>query len=155
MSDRPRLRVVQEGDASGKRLPLRIVIADDDRDTVTTLKAILADEGHQVHSVLRGDEVLELCRLFRPDVVIADVDMPGMSGYAVARELRARHGELAPLLIAVSGKWTKPSDRVVGETVGFDHYLLKPADPAELIAILARFASVGQSAEQKSGKGTM
>lgn len=148
MSERPRFRLVKEDGASGKRYPLRIVIADDERDTVTTLAAILKDEGHEVHSVLRGDEVLELCRLTRPDVVIADVDMPGMSGYAVARELRARHGELAPLLIAVSGKWTKTSDRMLGQAVGFDHYLVKPADPAELIVILSRFAA-GQGDERK------
>ena len=53
-----------------------------------------------VHTVLRGDEVLELCRLTRPDVVIADVNMPGMSGFAIARELHERHGAIAPLLIA-------------------------------------------------------
>lgn len=101
-----------------------------------TLAAILRDEGHEVQTVLRGDDALDLCRLFRPDVVVADINMPGESGYAVARELRDRHGQLAPLLIAISGKWTKASDRQVGEAVGFDHYLLKPCEAKELLPLM-------------------
>src|SRR5205085_2624541 len=103
MTSKPPLRLVPEGtDHSGRR-SLNVVIADDDRDTTVTLATILRDEGHEVHTVLRGDELLDLCRYVRPDAVIADIDMPGMSGYAVARELRERHGTLAPVLIAISG----------------------------------------------------
>jgi DNA-binding response OmpR family regulator len=131
-----KLRVVSSGQLGGKRHPLRIVVADDDRDTAMTLAAVLRDEGHEVQTVLRGDDALELCRLFRPDVVIADINLPGESGYAIARELRLRHTELAPLLIAISGKWTKPSDRLLGKAVGFDHYLLKPCDPNELLPLM-------------------
>lgn len=132
------LRVVGPG---GARASLRILIADDDRDTATTLAVILRDEGHEVNTVLRGDEVLEACRLMRPDVVVADISMPGMSGYAIARELRQRHGPLAPLLIAISGVWTQAADRRMGEVAGFDHYLLKPCDPRELIPLLESVAS--------------
>ena len=121
---------------AAKRLPLRIVIADDDRDTATTLALLLRDEGHEVHTTLRGDEVLDACRLLRPDVVVMDINMPGMSGYAVARELRERHGTLAPLLIAISGVWTRSSDRLVGSAVGFDHYLLKPCEPREVLRLI-------------------
>ena len=121
---------------AAKRLPLRIVIADDDRDTATTLALLLRDEGHEVHATLRGDEVLDACRLLRPDVVIMDINMPGMSGYAVARELRARHGQLAPLLIAISGVWTQATDRMVGEAIGFDHFLVKPCETRELLRLI-------------------
>ena len=121
---------------TAKRLPLRIVIADDDRDTATTLALLLRDEGHEVHTTLRGDEVLDACRLLRPDVVIMDLNMPGMSGYAVARELRARHGQLAPLLVAISGVWTQATDRMVGEAIGFDHFLVKPCETRELLRLI-------------------
>jgi two-component system, OmpR family, response regulator len=136
MTSKPPLRVIPKGDGGAKRHSLRILIADDDRDTAATLAVILRDEGHEVNTVLRGDEALEVCRLFRPDVVISDVDLPGESGYAIARELRARLGELAPLLIAISGKWTKASDRMLGQAVGFDHYLLKPCDVKDLLPLL-------------------
>ena len=120
----------------GVRHRLRILIADDDRDTATTLAMLLRDAGDEVQVALRGDEALEASRLFRPDVVIADVNIPGESGYAVARELRERHGQLAPLLIAISGVWTKASDRLVGRAAGFDHYLLKPCDPNEITNLI-------------------
>jgi two-component system, OmpR family, response regulator len=151
MASKTPLRLVPEhNDHSGRR-SLSIVIADDDRDTTVTLATILRDEGHEVHTVLRGDEILELCRYLRPDVVIADIDMPGMSGYAVARELRERHSVLAPLLIAVSGKWTKTSDRLLGHAVGFHHYLPKPADPHELLAILEPLRASYASEQKRRG----
>lgn len=132
----PPLRVVQGGNDGTNGKWLRVLIADDDRDTANMLAMLLRDEGHEVQITLRGDEALEVCRLFRPDVLIADINMPGTSGYAIARELRERHGELAPLLIAISGVWTQATDRLVGKAVGFDHYLLKPCDPKEVSRLI-------------------
>lgn len=132
----PPLRVVEGGNDRTNRKWLRILIADDDRDTANMLAMLLRDEGHEVQITLRGDEALEVCRLFRPDVLIADINMPGTSGYAIARELRERHGDLAPLLIAISGVWTQATDRLVGKAIGFDHYLLKPCDPKEVIRLI-------------------
>lgn len=137
MTSKPPLRVVPPGGAAPPApKTLRVLIADDDRDTANMLALILRDEGHDVHVALRGDEALELCRLFRPDAVIADVNMPGTSGYAVARELHERHGNLAPLLIAISGVWTSTSDRLLARAVGFDHSLLKPCDPKDVIRLI-------------------
>ena len=82
---------------------LRVLIADDDRDMVATLAAILNDEGHQVREVYRGTEVMRLLEEFDPDVALVDIGMPGMSGYDVAREVRHRYGKLRPLLIAITG----------------------------------------------------
>jgi two-component system OmpR family response regulator len=139
------LRIV-DSSQSGKRLRLRVLIADDDRDTATMLAMVLRDEGDEVHTSLRGDEVLEACRLLRPDVVLVDINMPGMSGYAIARELRERHGALAPLLIAISGVWTRSSDRLVGTAVGFDHYLLKPCEPKEVLRLMEPLRTSGAGA---------
>jgi two-component system OmpR family response regulator len=145
MAPKPPGRVIGPGDTAGKRHSLRILVVDDERDTATTLAAILGDEGHQVHTCLRGDDALHMCRIFRPDVVIADIDLPGESGYAIAHELRERHGTLPPLLIAISGKWTQASDRVLGRAVGFDHFLLKPCDTAQLLPLLEPLRSSNTS----------
>jgi two-component system OmpR family response regulator len=115
---------------------LRICVADDDGDTIASLAAILRDEGHDVYTASRGDLLLDLCLTVQPEVVITDIELPGANGYAIARELRQRDGVLAPLLVAISGKWTETSDKLLGHALGFDHYLLKPADPRELLAIL-------------------
>lgn len=134
------------GDARAERRALRVLLADDDRDAVLTLAAILRSEGDEVATVLRGDEVLEVSRLFRPDVVVVDIIMPGMSGYAIAREIRERHGGRGPLLIAISGVYTKHPEQRLGEVIGFDHYLTKPCDPQEIVRLLeplrARAANV-------------
>lgn len=127
------------GIVASKPMPLRVLVADDDRDTANVLAALLRDEGHDVHTALRGDEVSEIDRLIRPDIVILDINMPGMSGYAVASEIRERRGPLAPLLIALSGSWKERADQRVAEQLGFDHYLLKPCEPARLLALVNAF----------------
>jgi len=133
------LHVVRAGAGATVRKSARVLVADDDRDNATMLAAVLRDEGHEVVVALRGDDAVEMSRLFRPDVVIADINLPGTSGYAIARELRERHRNLAPLLIAMTGVWTKSSDRLVGEAVGFDHYLVKPYDLQELLGLIRNF----------------
>lgn len=124
------------GGSGPARKSLRVLIADDDRDAATMLAVLLRGEGDEVNTVLRGDEVLPLVRLMRPDALILDINMPGMSGYAIAREIRERYGVAAPFMIAVSGVWTKTSERILGREVGFDHYLVKPYDPGQLVGLL-------------------
>src|SRR5687767_6490320 len=90
--------------------PLAIVIADDDADTVNTLKAILEDEGHRIRPVYSGPEVMAAVRSFQPDVVICDIAMPALSGYDVAKQIRSWFVTYRPLLIAISGIYVKGSD---------------------------------------------
>ena len=116
---------------------LRVLVADDERDSVSMLAFILTDEGHEVREVYRGSEVLRLAREFDPDVVLLDIGMPGMSGYDVARELRQEYGEKKPLLIAVTG-WKQSSDRILARLAGFDHHLAKPFESGELLKLLER-----------------
>ena len=117
---------------------LRILIADDERDTVNTLRAILESEGHVVQGVLSGSEVLPAARFFRPDVMILDISVPGISGYAVAQAIRHSFTDIRrPLMIAISGVWKEPPDRQIARQVGFDHYLVKPCDPQKLLDLFA------------------
>jgi DNA-binding response OmpR family regulator len=112
---------------------LRVIVADDDPDTVWTLATILRHEGHTVQGVHSGEDVLKAARFLKPDVVVLDLHMPGMSGYAVAQELRNMFYPLrAPLLIAISGTWNRTADRMLSQSIGFDHHLAKPCDPQEL-----------------------
>jgi CheY-like chemotaxis protein len=136
-----------EGAARTQRR-LRILVADDERDQVTTLAAILQDEGHEVREVYRGSEVLHMVRDFDPDVALIDIGMPGMSGYEVARELRQEFGKLRPLLIAVTG-WKQSSDRILARLAGFDFHLAKPFESAALLSLIAPLAQ-----GSKSGSGT-
>lgn len=117
---------------------LKIIVADDDRDTVDMLATLLRQEGHDVHRVYQGRDVLPLARLVRPDAIIMDIVVPGMSGYAVAEEMRHSFTEAKrPVMIAISGFWKERSDRRVAQQSGFDHYLMKPCEPGDLFALLA------------------
>ena len=118
---------------------MKILIADDNADTLLTLSALLADEGHEVRTLNDGSDVIELVRGFDPDVCILDIEMPGKDGFILARELRDRRVGERPMLIAMSGVWVRPSDRFLAIMVGFDHFFQKPADPKELIAVLKDF----------------
>ena len=119
----------------GRRLS--ILIADDEQDTVTTLAAILEDEGHVVHTVTNGALVMHAIERFKPEVCILDIEMPGQSGYSLAREITAAKRADRPLLIGISGKWKTQTDKFLARSVGFDHFFVKPAEPDEIIAVLA------------------
>ena len=116
---------------------LRILIADDNRDQVLTLMMLLRDEGHEVRGVYNGTDVMRIARLHRFDAVFLDIEMPDLSGYAIAQELRTHYyATPAPLLIAISGKWNRPSEKLLAQAVGFDHHLEKPCDPCALLKLL-------------------
>jgi DNA-binding response OmpR family regulator len=114
---------------------LHIIVADDDRDTVLTLMLLLREEGHDVRGVHSATQVLRAVNEFYPDVVVLDIAMPELSGWQVARKIRERLGR-RPMLIGISGEYKHSVDRILSEVVGFDHYLVKPYEPAALMALL-------------------
>jgi DNA-binding response OmpR family regulator len=115
---------------------LRIVIADDEPDTVTSLMAILCHEGHRVFGSRNAPDVMPEVRRNKPDAVILDIDMPKISGFAIARDIREMYGDASPLLIAISGKYVGQTDRMLAENAGFDHFIQKPCDPNFVIQLL-------------------
>jgi DNA-binding response OmpR family regulator len=117
--------------------PLRVLVADDDADTVKTLTVLLELEGHAVRAVRSGGDVLPAIPTFRPDAIILDISIPGLSGYAVAQAVRHSFTDMRrPLMIAISGMWKQAGDRLVAQQVGFDHYLVKPCDAREVVQLL-------------------
>jgi CheY-like chemotaxis protein len=123
---------------------LRVLVADDDADTVQTLTALLELEGHVVRAVHSGSDVLPAVPTFRPDAIILDISIPGLSGYAVAQAVRHSFIDMRrPLMIAISGMWKQAGDRLVAQQVGFDHYLLKPCDPREVVQLLDKLTKRG------------
>lgn len=121
--------------------PLRVLVADDNRDTVLTLTMLLQSEGHEVRCAYNGIDVMRIARLHRFDAIIVDIEMPEMSGYAVAQEVRTHYyGTRVPLLVAITGKWNKPSEKLLAQAVGFDHHLEKPCDPNRMLGLLKPLA---------------
>ena len=122
---------------------LRILVADDDHDSVLTLVMLLRDDGHDVRGVYSGRQVMGHVIDFDPDAVLLDIAMPELSGWEVARTIRAQRGAERPLLIGISGEYKQGADKVLAQILGFQHYLLKPYAPAELLALLAPLRDPG------------
>jgi DNA-binding response OmpR family regulator len=111
------------------------MIADDNLDQVALTAALLHTEGYDVRGLHSGTTLLEQFAAFRPHVVILDIGMPVLTGYDVARSLRASSEGAVVLLIALTGYDTQ-NDRWLSKRSGFDHHLAKPADPNTLTAII-------------------
>jgi CheY-like chemotaxis protein len=86
--------------------------------------------------VFNGPEALEKARAFRPHLVLLDIGMPGMSGYEVARHLRAQREFEGMVITALTG-YGQADDRRRSREAGFNHHLTKPPDPIALAALIA------------------
>jgi signal transduction histidine kinase/CheY-like chemotaxis protein len=114
----------------------RVLVIEDHRDTADMWRVLLKLAGHEVAVAYTGPDGVEAARRFRPEVVLSDVGLPGMDGYAVARALRQDPSTAGAYLIAVTG-YGQEEDRRRARAAGFDHHLTKPVDPDELLATLA------------------
>ena len=109
---------------------LRILVVDDDKNTRFFIKEALTLEGYEVFCAMNGEEALEVYDREYIDLVIVDIMMPKMDGYAFTRALRETNKELLVLMISAK---QLPEDRKRGFLAGIDDYMSKPIDPEELI----------------------
>jgi PAS domain S-box-containing protein len=114
----------------------RVLVAEDNRDAAQSLDRLLRMWGHEVRTVADGVAALEVARAYRPDVVLLDLGLPELDGYEVARRLRREPGLGGVLLVALTGYGQEEDQRRTREA-GFDHHLVKPADPELLHHVLA------------------
>ncbi|WAK01271.1 PAS domain-containing protein [Methylobacter sp. YRD-M1] len=124
-------------DAKPDEGPLRILVVDDNRDAAQSLSLLLTSEGHEVLLAYDGYAALEIAQAARPQVVLLDIGLPGMDGYAVARALRQDPALKMTHLIALSG-YGRVMDRETARTAGFNAYLTKPIDFDELLCAMAQ-----------------
>jgi CheY-like chemotaxis protein len=123
-------------DSRRSNRPLSVLVVDDDPDTADSLAALLGLAGHRARAAYSAAEALAAAVAEPPDVVLLDLWMPGVSGYQVARQLRA--ADKPPLMVAVTGCGTQDDRRRSGEA-GFHLHLLKPVAPDVVLGVLARF----------------
>ena len=117
-------------------VPVRVLIVDDNTDLADSMGRLLEHHGFDVLTAAFGRRGLETARSFRPRVVLLDIDLPDMDGYQVAANLRQDPGLDNVLLIGVSAYERDP--RFTGEREArFDHYLIKPVELDQLLALLA------------------
>jgi len=122
----------------------RILVVDDAPDITALVAYHLARSGYRVSTAGNGQDALKAAREERPDIVVLDLMLPGVSGYEVLRELRQRR-ETADVGVILLTARREEADRVKGLTLGADDYLTKPFSPQELTlrvaALLRRLAA--------------
>jgi len=135
-------------------MPIRILMVDDDIDYVEVLRQTLDLEGIATRAVHTGADALTEARSWQPDVVLLDLMLPGMDGFAVCQALR-RESSAAVIMVTSLGEEV---DRIVGLEVGADDYVCKPFNPRELIArirAVLRRTRQGPADQRHLGSGNL
>ena len=118
--------------------PCRLLVADDNPDTVEMMRLMLSLQGHDVRTAPDGMAAVDLAERMRPQIVLLDIGMPRMDGYEAARRIRALLGHRV-VLVALTG-WGQDEDRQRSAEAGFDHHLTKPPDPEAIERLIASVA---------------
>ncbi|EYF08498.1 CheR family methyltransferase [Chondromyces apiculatus] len=129
----------QKRGAQPRKSALRVLVVDDNVDSAESLGMLLELTGNEVEMAHDGVAGLEAAQRRRPDLMLLDIGMPGMSGYEVAQRLRAMPEMKGVLLVAMTG-WGQEEDRRRSKAAGFDHHLVKPVEPKLLWKIISDLA---------------
>jgi CheY-like chemotaxis protein len=121
---------------------LRLLVVDDNKDSVDSLSTLLRLMGNDVMQAYDGVEAVDVVHSFRPDVVLLDVGLPRRNGYEAARLIRGESWGQDVVLIALTG-WGQEQDRKRSREAGFDHHLVKPVDPKALMKLVADISAGG------------
>jgi PAS domain S-box-containing protein len=124
------------GNAAGLAAPRRILVVDDNQDAASLLATMLAIHGHETRLAHDGPEAMAVAGDYRPDVVVLDIGLPTVDGHETARWIRRQPWGRHILLVAVTG-WGHPEERRRSNEAGFDHHLVKPADPLAIADLIS------------------
>lgn len=113
----------------------RVLIIEDNPDAAQSLSHLLTLLGHQVRVAMTGPDGVHEADVWRPDVILCDIGLPGLDGYGVVGELRRLSVASKARLIALTG-YGSDDDRKRAIEAGFHHHVTKPADPAVLLQLL-------------------
>ena len=127
-----------------------ILIADEDEGFRAFASHLFERAGFATEQAVNGDDAMAAVRRGRPCLVLLDVLLPDVSGFEIASELRDEFGDDLPIVF-ISGDRTQPLDRAAGLLVGGDDYVVKPADPDELLARVRRLISRSRRGRAASG----
>jgi two-component system cell cycle response regulator DivK len=119
-----------------------ILVVEDNPDNMYVLDHLLTRSGYAVQQAVRGDEALALMEHRRPDLVLMDMQMPGMDGYGVVQQLRRQPALADVPVIAVTAS-SMPGDREAILQAGCTDYVAKPIDPRALLQLIAQYLEGG------------
>lgn len=114
----------------------RVLVVDDNEDAADSLATLLGVMGYEVRIAYDGPEAIVAADEFKPAVALLDIGLPKLSGYDIARYVRAQRGAEV-LLVAITG-WGQEEDRRKAREAGFDHHFTKPADLDRLLELIGQ-----------------
>lgn len=114
----------------------RVLVVEDNLDTVHTLARLLQEMGHVVDYAINGYAAMELAKRLKPDFILVDLGLPGMDGFELCRRLKREESLAATRFIALTG-YAQEEYRQRAKEAGFDLHFLKPIDPRVLEQLLA------------------
>ena len=120
---------------------IQVLAVDDEPDSLELLRTILENAGATVATAASGPDALETIRWAQPDVLVADIGMPGMDGLQLVRALRQLDEPLRSTPAAALTAYGRTQDQITSLASGFQTHLVKPVNPLELIAAIASLAS--------------
>lgn len=127
----------------------KMLIAEDDVNILELLALYMKKEGFEVETAVNGGEALVKFRIFKPDIVLLDIMMPGLDGWEVCHSIR-RESQIPIIMLTARGE---TSDKVTGLELGADDYIVKPFEMPEVIArikaVLRRFNTNDESVENE------
>lgn len=124
----------------GQAKKLKILIVDDSREVAETLGFMLEEIGHDYVIIHDGRRALETAKEVRPDVILLDIGLPGMDGYAVCKALRQDDLFKTTPIVAQTG-WGQERHRALAIEAGFDHHLVKPLKLSNLECLLTNISA--------------
>jgi CheY-like chemotaxis protein len=125
---------------------MRVLVVEDNPGAAAGLAGLLRQAGHEVEVAADRPAAVSAAENQHPDVVLLDIDLPGLCGWEVAKVLHALPADKRPLLVAVTGHGDDEDHRRSREA-GIDLHLTKPVDPDRLQQLLGRFRSFVAPAE--------
>ena len=131
--------------------PLRVLIVDDNVDTVLSFSMLLKASGSEVKTAHDGPTAVKIAQEYVPDVVLLDIGLPGLNGYEVARQIRKQPSLRNVVLVALTG-YGQESDKQASTEAGFNHHLIKPARIAEIRQILETVAERRDTLEHQASQ---
>jgi PAS domain S-box-containing protein len=114
----------------------RILVVDDNRDSATSLATLLKLMGNDTQTAYDGKEAVEMAAKYKPDVILLDIGLPKMNGYAACQAIREQPWAKTIVIVALTG-WGQEEDRRKSKDAGFDGHMVKPVDHAALMNLLA------------------
>jgi CheY-like chemotaxis protein/two-component sensor histidine kinase len=122
---------------------IRVLLVEDDADTLDMLRFILEQYGAEVFTAASTREGLKILDHWQPDALVSDLAMPGQDGYELIRQLRSRGAKRGGNIPAVAlSAYTRSEDRQRALAAGFQTHVSKPVDPEELVNVVANLAGL-------------